>query len=42
METGSCEECPESCVECAGISEKKCLKCYEGMIKVPAMEGKPG
>ena len=42
METGMCEECASSCVECSGVSESKCMKCYEGMIKVPAMEGKEG
>ena len=42
MDNGMCEECPSSCVECAGISERKCLKCYEGMIKVPAIDDMPG
>ena len=42
METGACEECPGSCAECVGMSEAKCSKCYEGMIKVPALEGKEG
>ena len=28
--------------ECVCMSEAKCSKCYEGMIKVPALEGKEG